>query len=42
MRSDLVGASLETVANGFMALPRGPGLGITVKPEALERYKDQA
>ena len=41
MRSELVGASLETVADGFAALPTGSGLGITLNEDALERYRER-
>jgi galactonate dehydratase len=40
MRADLAGASLETVSNGFAALPGGPGLGIEVNETALKRYAE--
>lgn len=39
MRAEIAGAGLETVKDGFAALPSGPGLGITVNEAALERYK---
>jgi L-alanine-DL-glutamate epimerase-like enolase superfamily enzyme len=39
MRAEIAGAALETVKDGFAALPSGPGLGITVNEAALERYK---
>lgn len=39
MRAEIAGAALETVTDGFAALPAGPGLGITVNEAALERYK---
>lgn len=39
MRADLAGAALETVKDGFLALPAGPGLGVTVDVEALGRYR---
>ena len=35
MRARLAGESLETVKDGFLQLPRGPGLGITVNEAAL-------
>jgi galactonate dehydratase len=38
MRRELAG-NLEQIAGGFLALPRGPGLGIAVNEEALEKYR---
>jgi galactonate dehydratase len=38
MRAELAGGSLETVKDGFVSLPAGPGLGITVNESALEKY----
>jgi galactonate dehydratase len=38
MRSDLVGPEIETVKQGFAALPQGHGLGVTVNEKAIERY----
>ena len=38
MRAALAGKQLETVRDGFAALPAGPGLGITVNEQALEKY----
>ena len=40
MRTELAGKEIETVRDGFLALPTGPGLGIEVNEAALERYKD--
>jgi galactonate dehydratase len=40
MRAELAGP-VETVSNGFAALPAGPGLGITVNEQALEKYKER-
>ncbi len=37
IRSELVGADIEKVSNGFAALPTGPGLGINVNEAALRR-----
>ncbi len=34
-RADLAGADLEKAANGYFALPTGPGLGIKVNTQAL-------
>jgi galactonate dehydratase len=42
MREELAGAAVESVKDGFAALPAGPGLGITVSDEALEKYKERA
>ena len=41
MREDLAGAGVESVKDGFAALPAGPGLGIKVSDEALEKYKER-
>ena len=38
MRAALVSAGLETAHDGFLELPRGPGLGIEVNQAALEKY----
>ena len=38
MRAALAGAQLEAVKNGFAFLPSGPGLGIAVSEQALEKY----
>jgi galactonate dehydratase len=40
MRADLAGASLEVPRDGFLNLPTGPGLGITVNEQTLEKYKE--
>jgi galactonate dehydratase len=40
MRADLAGASLEVPHDGFLNLPTGPGLGITVNEQMLEKYKE--
>jgi galactonate dehydratase len=42
MRSELAGASLEAPRDGFFDLPAGPGLGITVNEQALDKYKEAA
>ena len=39
MRSAIVAGSLETPHDGFLELPRGPGLGIDVSEAALEKYR---
>ena len=41
MRARLAGESLETVKDGFLQLPRGPGLGITVNEAALNEYRER-
>jgi galactonate dehydratase len=38
MRTELVGAPIERVREGFASLPTGPGLGINVNEAALEKY----
>jgi galactonate dehydratase len=38
MRSEIVSPNLETGRNGFLELPKAPGLGITVNESALEKY----
>jgi galactonate dehydratase len=42
MRAEIAGAALESVKEGFAALPTGPGLGITVNEEALKKYREAA
>jgi galactonate dehydratase len=42
MRAELVSQPVETVRDGFAALPTGPGLGIQVNENALEKYKEAA
>ena len=43
MRAELVVASRsKPVKDGFLSLPTGPGLGIEVNEEALEKYKERA
>ena len=39
MRALLAGESLETVRDGFLDLPRGPGLGIQINESALSQYR---
>lgn len=39
MRTTLISPAVETVRDGFIPLPSGPGLGIQVNEAALERYK---
>ncbi|MDQ1470201.1 MAG: galactonate dehydratase [Bryobacterales bacterium] len=38
MRQAIVSPDLETGRNGFLELPKGPGLGITINESALEKY----
>jgi galactonate dehydratase len=38
MRRALVSPHMETGRNGFLELPKGPGLGITIDESALEKY----
>jgi L-alanine-DL-glutamate epimerase-like enolase superfamily enzyme len=38
MRAAIVSAGLEMARDGFLELPRGPGLGIDVNEAALEKY----
>jgi galactonate dehydratase len=40
MRAELTGGSIEGVKDGFASLPTGPGLGINVSDEALDKYKE--
>ena len=42
MRRELAGGDLETVNEGFVALPEAPGLGVAVHREALEKYRVKA
>jgi galactonate dehydratase len=39
MRAEIAGAAIETVRDGFAALPAGPGLGVNVSESALEKYR---
>jgi galactonate dehydratase len=41
MRARLAGESLELVKDGFLQLPRGPGLGITVNEAALNQSRER-
>ncbi len=41
MRAELTNPSVEVVQDGFASLPHGPGLGIDVSENALEKYKDR-
>ena len=42
MRAELTGGSIEVIHDGFAPLPVGPGLGIAVSDDALEKYKERA
>jgi galactonate dehydratase len=39
MRVELVSAPIESVKEGFLPLPTGPGLGITLNTDALQKYR---
>lgn len=41
MRARLAGDATETVKDGFLQLPRGPGLGITVNEAAFGEYRER-
>ena len=41
MRARLIGEPIETVKDGFLQLPRGPGLGITVNEAVLRDYQER-
>jgi galactonate dehydratase len=38
MRAELVSPAVESVTDGYFALPARPGLGVTLNPEALRKY----
>ena len=40
MRSELLSQPVEEVKEGFLPLPSGPGLGVSVNEKALDKYKD--
>lgn len=40
MRAELIAEPVETVRDGFAALPTGPGLGIQVSESALAKYRE--
>ncbi|HZT32897.1 MAG TPA: mandelate racemase/muconate lactonizing enzyme family protein [Bryobacteraceae bacterium] len=42
MRGELTGTPVETVRDGYAPLPTGPGLGIEVRTEVLEKYRERA
>lgn len=41
MRARLAGDATETVKEGFLQLPRGPGLGISVNEAAFTEYRER-
>jgi galactonate dehydratase len=41
LRLELTAARVELVKDGFVELPAGPGLGITVNEQALEKYAEK-
>jgi galactonate dehydratase len=41
MRARLTGAAVEAVQDGFLQLPPGPGLGISVYEAALAEYRER-
>ncbi len=41
MRARLAGEAIETVKDGFLQLPHGPGLGISVNEAALAEYRER-
>ena len=41
MRARLAGEETETINDGFLQLPRAPGLGITVNESALSEYAER-
>ena len=41
MRARLAGGATETVKDGFLQLPTGPGLGVHVDESALTEYRER-
>jgi galactonate dehydratase len=39
MRRELAGDAVEVATDGFLALPKAPGLGVSLNEEALEKYR---
>lgn len=39
MRREIIAADIESSRNGFLSLPKAPGLGINVNEAALEKYR---
>lgn len=39
MRREIVGTDIEAIRNGFLSLPKAPGLGVVVNEPALEKYR---
>jgi L-alanine-DL-glutamate epimerase-like enolase superfamily enzyme len=42
MRAALISRAVEEVKDGFVELPRGPGLGISISEDALQKYRENA
>jgi galactonate dehydratase len=42
MRQELLTGYAESVSDGFAALPGGPGLGIQINEQALEKFRERA
>ncbi len=42
MRAALISRPVEEVKDGFVELPSGPGLGISVNEDALQKYRENA
>ncbi len=39
MRSEIAGPAIEAVKDGFLELPAGHGLGVTLDADAIEKYR---
>lgn len=39
MRQELVGTAIEAPTGGFLSLPTGPGLGVTLNEDAVRKYQ---
>ncbi len=39
MRAELVSAPIESVREGYFSLPVAPGLGVTLNPDAVQKYR---
>jgi len=39
MRAEIVSSPIESVREGYLSLPAGPGLGITLNQDAIQRYR---
>jgi galactonate dehydratase len=42
LRAEIAGGALETVHDGYFDLPTGPGLGLSINEEALDKYQERA